>query len=158
MLHPSADQNGTNCWGEQYDIDNWGNLTTIQPLVGYVGCTVEMLQVLMNPSGNNQIGGFSYDASGNTLYDSHNTDAFMSTHKFFKTYVDPFHVGALVLHQSGVGVRGMEMVFPTSVNDESQAHIDYRSGFAHLGSANDDVITNEEEYRRLYGPLPGVIP
>jgi hypothetical protein len=52
----------------------------------------------------------------------------------------------------------MHAVFPSSLGNESQAHIDYRGGLAHFGARNDDVLYNEEKYKKWYGPLPGVIP
>ena len=70
---------------------------------------------------------------------------------------DPMHNGTS-MHQAGNTVEGMHAVFPSSLGNESQAHIDYRSGPAHFGTRNDDVLYNEEEYKKWYGPLPGLIP
>ena len=42
-----------------------------------------------------------------------------------------------------------------------QVHIDYRTGTEHTKWYNDDVAydkKNEEEYKKWYGPLPGLIP
>lgn len=60
---------GSNCWGETYTIDQWGNLTVIGALSGYSGCTQENLSV--SATTNNQLSstGFSYDTSGNMLND-----------------------------------------------------------------------------------------
>ena len=64
---------GSNCWGETYTIDQWGNLTVIGALSGYSGCTQENLAV--SATTNNQLSstGFSYDTSGNMLTDGANT-------------------------------------------------------------------------------------
>ncbi len=73
----------THCWGETYVYDNvttiiptatgeFGNLTNINVAsTAYNGCTQESLSVLA--SATNQITTFSYDASGNTLNDTHNS-------------------------------------------------------------------------------------
>ena len=68
------------CWGEAYVYDNstttpgeFGNLTNINvPSTAYNGCTTEgTLSIVANSA--NQITGFSYDASGNVLNDTHNS-------------------------------------------------------------------------------------
>ena len=67
------------CWGEAYVYDNstttpgeFGNLTNINVAsTAYNGCTQESLSVVA--SATNQITSFSYDASGNTLNDTHNS-------------------------------------------------------------------------------------
>jgi RHS repeat-associated protein len=71
------------CWGEAYIYDNapanasgeFGNLTNINVVsTSYNGCTQESLSVTANTqSNNNQITSFTYDASGNTLNDTHNS-------------------------------------------------------------------------------------
>jgi RHS repeat-associated protein len=69
------------CWGEAYVYDNstttpgeFGNLTNINVAsTAYNGCTQEGLSVAA--SATNQIIGFSYDASGNVLNDTHNSYA-----------------------------------------------------------------------------------
>ena len=67
------------CWGESYVYDNatsgeFGNLTNINVAsTPYNGCTQESLSVAV--SATNQITGFSYDPSGNTLNDTHNSYA-----------------------------------------------------------------------------------
>ena len=69
------------CWGEAYVYDNspttpgeYGNLTNINVAsTAYNGCTQESLSVAANTS--NQLTAFSYDASGNTLNDTHNSYA-----------------------------------------------------------------------------------
>ncbi len=64
---------GSNCWGETYTIDQWGNLTVIGAVSGYSGCTQENLAV--SATTNNQLSatGYSYDTSGNMLTDGANT-------------------------------------------------------------------------------------
>ena len=64
---------GSNCWGETYTIDEWGNLTVIGALSGYSGCTQENLSVTATT--NNQLSymGYSYDTSGNMLTNGANT-------------------------------------------------------------------------------------
>ena len=69
----------THCWGEAYVYDNatttpgeFGNLTNINVASSaYNGCTQESLSVVASAA--NQITTFSYDASGNTLNDTHNS-------------------------------------------------------------------------------------
>ncbi|HXP68610.1 MAG TPA: RHS repeat-associated core domain-containing protein [Candidatus Dormibacteraeota bacterium] len=71
--------NSAKCWGESFVYDTpgggaWGDLIQINAVTpAYNGCTQESLNVGVNS--NNQITGtgFSYDASGNFLTDSHNT-------------------------------------------------------------------------------------
>jgi hypothetical protein len=75
----------------------------------------------------------------------------------FHVVGDFLHDG-VTLHEKGKNVEGLHLVFPDGPSrQESQVHIDYRSGFAHFGSRNDDVIYNEEKYGKWYGPLPGLI-
>ena len=67
------------CWGEAYVYDNatttpgeFGNLTNTNVVSSaYNGCTQDSLSVIANTA--NQITSFSYDASGNTLSDTHNS-------------------------------------------------------------------------------------
>jgi len=61
---------GSNCWGEQYTIDVWGNLTNIAPPSTYSGCTGESLNISVTSA--NQVTTNSYDASGNVLNDGVN--------------------------------------------------------------------------------------
>lgn len=71
---------------------------------------------------------------------------------------DPLHSG-LSLKPPGSNVKNLHLVLPQSPErSESQVHIDYRGGLAHFGSRNDDVLYNEEQYKKWYGPLPGLIP
>jgi RHS repeat-associated protein len=60
----------THCWGENYGLDSWGNLQSISASAasGYTGCSVES-GFSLTPTGNNQLTGFSYDASGNNTND-----------------------------------------------------------------------------------------
>src|SRR5208283_691319 len=53
---------GSNCWGEAYGVDAWGNLTNITPRSG---CNGELLSVAVNTK--NQITGDFYDGAGNLL-------------------------------------------------------------------------------------------
>ena len=69
---------------------------------------------------------------------------------------DAMHQGTS-LHQAGNTIEGVHAVFPSELGNESQVHIDYRF-VRHLGQYNDDVMKNEEEYKKWYGPLPGLIP
>jgi hypothetical protein len=63
---------GSYCWGYVYSYDAWGNLTGQGGSSGYNGCS-EYLPQGFNPTANNQLSGFSYDSSGNTLSDSVNS-------------------------------------------------------------------------------------
>ncbi|MGC2745492.1 MAG: hypothetical protein WA672_20170, partial [Candidatus Angelobacter sp.] len=54
---------GTDCWGNSYGYDRYGNLLTM----GVTKCTAQSLNVSVNNS--NQIVGFTYDAAGNLLSD-----------------------------------------------------------------------------------------
>lgn len=56
---------GSNCWGESFGYDVWGNLLTIGAVSGYSGCTQENLS--LSATTKNQISGDSYDAAGNLL-------------------------------------------------------------------------------------------
>ena len=69
----TAATTGSYCWGYQYNIDVWGNLTSQSGLSGYNGCTEYTMAVTAD--GNNHISAMSYDASGNTLGDGSNTYA-----------------------------------------------------------------------------------
>jgi RHS repeat-associated protein len=61
---------GTNCWGEQYSYDNWGNLLSIAGITPqYTGCSQES-GFTNTMTANNQIAGFCYDAAGNLLAQS----------------------------------------------------------------------------------------
>jgi hypothetical protein len=54
---------GTDCWGNSYGYDRYGNLLTMS----VTKCTAQSLNVTVNT--NNQIVGFTYDAAGNLLSD-----------------------------------------------------------------------------------------
>jgi YD repeat-containing protein len=54
---------GTDCWGNSYGYDRYGNLLTM----AVTKCTAQSLNVTVN--NNNQIVGFTYDAAGNLLSD-----------------------------------------------------------------------------------------
>src|SRR5579864_6266176 len=54
---------GTDCWGNSYGYDRYGNLLSM----GVTKCTAQSLNVTVNT--NNQIVGFTYDAAGNLLSD-----------------------------------------------------------------------------------------
>jgi RHS repeat-associated protein len=58
----------TDCWGEKYTVDQWGNLSGIsESSTAYNGCTQESISYV--PTAKNQLTGFAYDASGNTTND-----------------------------------------------------------------------------------------
>jgi len=58
---------GTNCWGEVYTIDAWGNLTNRSGVSGMTGCATEGLSQVASVK--NQLGGLTYDAAGNVIND-----------------------------------------------------------------------------------------
>jgi len=60
----SLNTSGTNCWGEQYGYDAWGNLRTISLPSGYSGCA-QPDNLNVSVSTQNQIAGYTYDAAGN---------------------------------------------------------------------------------------------
>ena len=56
---------GSNCWGEVYNVDAWGNLVAISGVQSMSGCNSE---TAMDSVGvRNQITGFCYDGAGNLL-------------------------------------------------------------------------------------------
>ena len=60
----SVANSGTNCWGEQYGYDAWGNLLTITLPSAYSACTQpDNLSVSVTTA--NQISGYTFDAAGN---------------------------------------------------------------------------------------------
>ncbi len=64
----------TNCWGESYTEDQWGNVTAIGVAsTAYNGCTQESLSITISANNQISVAGFSYDASGNVLADGTNT-------------------------------------------------------------------------------------
>lgn len=60
---------GSYCWGYQYSYDVWGNLLAQAGWTQYYGSCSETTMGSVTANANNQITGFSYDASGNTLGD-----------------------------------------------------------------------------------------
>jgi len=67
-LYTAGTQNTTssNCWGETFNYDPWGNLNSIGALPGDSGsCKKEGLST--NSTLQNQISGFTYDAAGNLV-------------------------------------------------------------------------------------------
>jgi RHS repeat-associated protein len=64
---------GTNCFGEQFGYDAWGNMLTIGGITGYSGCTQENLGVAA--TNKNQIGTSPYDAAGNLITAGYTYDA-----------------------------------------------------------------------------------
>jgi RHS repeat-associated protein len=58
---------GSNCWGEVYSIDPWGNLSGRGPVTGMTGCGYEGLSA--SPSTKNQLSSVLYDAAGNVTND-----------------------------------------------------------------------------------------
>ena len=64
----TASTTGSNCWGEQYGYDAWGNLLSIAAIAQYTGCTQESgFNYAGYVNGSNQITatGFLYDTAGN---------------------------------------------------------------------------------------------
>ncbi|MFZ0867310.1 MAG: RHS repeat-associated core domain-containing protein [Candidatus Sulfotelmatobacter sp.] len=60
----------SNCWGETYTVDGWGNLTNIGAPSGIGGsCFMESLNAAPASTAN-QLNGFCYDAAGNLLLNS----------------------------------------------------------------------------------------
>jgi RHS repeat-associated protein len=70
---------GSNCWGEQYTVDQWANITAIAAQSGYSACSQESgMTITMSPSANNQVSassGFAYDGAGNVTSDGVNSYA-----------------------------------------------------------------------------------
>lgn len=64
---------GSNCWGQTYTIDEWGNLTNIGHVSGYSACSQGSLSVGVTVQNQLTSTGFSYDAAGNMLTDGANT-------------------------------------------------------------------------------------
>lgn len=60
----SVNTSGTNCWGEQYGLDAWGNLQTMASLSGYSACA-QPDNLSVNVTTANQISGYTYDSAGN---------------------------------------------------------------------------------------------
>lgn len=59
----------TDCWGEKYTIDQWGNVSAIGAVsTAYTGCTQESISYI--PTSQNRFSSFAYDLSGNTTSDS----------------------------------------------------------------------------------------
>jgi len=56
----------SNCWGEVYTIDAWGNLTNISGVSSMPHCYTEGLAAAP-ASANNQLNGYCYDGAGNLL-------------------------------------------------------------------------------------------
>jgi RHS repeat-associated protein len=60
----------TNCWGEAYTIDAWGNLTNIAGASGFGGsCHTETLNAAPATTAN-RLTGYCYDAAGNLVLNS----------------------------------------------------------------------------------------
>jgi len=60
---------GSNCWGETYTLDAWGNLTNIAGVSTMGSCWHETLTG--NPASNqNQLANYCYDAAGNLVQNS----------------------------------------------------------------------------------------
>jgi RHS repeat-associated protein len=60
---------GTGCWGEDYTIDAWGNLTNIAGVTSMPTCSTETLNAAPSSTAN-QLNGFCYDAAGNLVLNS----------------------------------------------------------------------------------------
>jgi RHS repeat-associated protein len=62
----TAATSGSNCWGEQYGYDAWGNLLSISAQSGYSPCTQENLSVSVDTTNRlSSSSGFYYDTAGN---------------------------------------------------------------------------------------------
>jgi RHS repeat-associated protein len=70
----SVNTSGTNCWGEKYNYDPWGNLLTVSTPSGYSACalpdTVNATvsannQITVNQITSNQTATYTYDSAGN---------------------------------------------------------------------------------------------
>jgi RHS repeat-associated protein len=61
--------NATNCWGEKYGIDAWGNLNSVTSLSSaYTGCTQEpTFSTTANARNRLPITGNTYDSAGNVI-------------------------------------------------------------------------------------------
>lgn len=173
---------GTNCWGEVYTIDVWGNLTNRAGVSTMTGCSTELLAA---PAGtNNQLTGLSYDAAGNVTndgigntptYDAENrivTDAGftysydgdgMRTEKSNGSSGTMYWAGLAgeTLAETGLtGTINEEYIY---FNDERIARVDRPSGAVHyyfsdhLGSSSviTDASGNVQE-RYYYYPYGGI--
>jgi len=66
----TSNTTSTNCWGESYTIDAWGNLTNVGAPPGIGGnCQTGGLNAAPASTAN-QLNGYCYDAAGNLLLDS----------------------------------------------------------------------------------------
>ena len=63
----SVATSGTNCWGEVYTTDAWGNLYNRSGVSGMGTCTTEQLS--LTATSQNHLSGLSYDIAGNVLTD-----------------------------------------------------------------------------------------
>ena len=65
---------GTYCWGYDFSssYDAWGNLISQPGASAYTGCS-QYIPPAFSANGNNQLSGFTYDASGNTSSDGVNS-------------------------------------------------------------------------------------
>jgi RHS repeat-associated protein len=62
----TASTSGSNCWGESYGYDAWGNLLSISAQSGYSACTQENLSVSVDSTNRLSSGsGYYYDTAGN---------------------------------------------------------------------------------------------
>lgn len=172
---------GTNCWGETYTIDNWGNLTNRGVPSGMSGsCLTEPLNATVNPQ--NQLSTMTYDHAGNVIndglgntptYDAEDhiaTDAGVTYsydaegNRMEKSSGTLYWYGenGEVLAESNLsGAINEEYLF---FNGQRLARVDRPSGAVHyyyadqLGSANvitDPSGTAQEQY--FYYPYGGLV-
>jgi RHS repeat-associated protein len=176
----TVNTNSTNCWGEAYTIDAWGNLTNRAPVPGMAeNCLTEALNTSANSQ--NQLSGISYDIAGNVVndgngnaptYDAENriaTDAGVTysydadgvrMEKSSGTMYWPGPSGEYLTETGLTGTINEEYIY---FNGARIARVDRPSGTVHyyfsnhLGSASvitDDLGNIEEETD--YYPFGGV--
>jgi RHS repeat-associated protein len=67
----TVNTSSTNCWGETYTIDTWGNLTNISAASGMAGnCTAESVSATSTTLNQLNGVGLMYDAAGNVTQDN----------------------------------------------------------------------------------------
>lgn len=137
---------GAKAWGKM-STDARANFAAITNVLGEEGLLSEVQSASMRPDAREM----------NVVWKAGAEKAFEKAGYHQPLLGDPLHNG-VSLHQQGNEVEGLHAVFPSGSGHESQVHIDYRGGFAHFGTPNDDVLDNEEEYKKWYGPLPGLSP
>jgi RHS repeat-associated protein len=153
----------SNCWGEVYTIDAWGNLTNRAGVSGMTGCATEALNAAP-ATAQNQLPGLTYDAAGNVTNDgngntpTYNDENWMATDAGVTYYYDadgvrmektsgtmywPGPSGEYLTETGLTGTINEEYIY---FDGERIARVDRPSGTVHyyfsnhLGSAS--VVTN----------------